>query len=1206
MRKSAIQIGVLVFAAAWASMYHGCSSSTLPPEDGSVLCATDDECDWGSYCEEGVCHEAETPCGDGGSCPSGFACRHGGCVPQASDGGDCSDAWDGADGEAGPAPDLVVIAPPLVGDPPVYQLNFGNVMVGETVERDIVIGNEGNAELQIIQLSFEMGEGAEDFSLLPEQVAALPLRVAPGAQTSITVRYRASDGLTDHAILDVISNDPDEALVKIHLLSEFKGVALAEVSKSSLNFGDVAVGQNSQPLDFLIINDGTGNAALKVEDVRLGILANPDFGLSLKDSGGGAVTVPLYINSKDFVSVEVIYHPQAREEDSDQVVVVTDDPSHQTLQVSLTGRGVLGDVSVTPSPVSMGRVRVGQHAEQVVRISNGGGAPFELTGVTLAGVSGEWSLSSADLDLANLPTSPYQLQPTQAVTVLLGFDPVDTGQEQGSLVIDNTSPEPQRSVALQAEGYIPAQLETEPSPAVLLFGDVQLDAGTGQREQKTMQVILRNVGGDDLVISSIQRATMTSPEFTFQPDQIAPIVAGSQAVLDVTFSPMDIGSENGSVLVDTSDPDISVDGVTGRLRIDMAANGTDPNIFISPAGTLDFGEVYVGRLMEQTVRLRNAGVGALRITDIFLSPGSSPDIDLAGLPQLPLVIANSSIEITFQVTYQPDVLGPDSGAVQIMSNDLGVNPLQGTILMIDGLGAGCPTGTIDCDGNPQNGCERPCVPTGLESCNGLDDDCDCQIDEDFDLQNDPNNCGFCARVCSYPYGVPGCVNGNCQMLRCLDGYADCNMSTADGCEINTTNNVNHCGACDHACSYDHAGASCLGSNCVMGSCDTGWRNCDGSSSNGCETDIFFDDQNCGSCGHRCLYQNGIGICSGGNCFLSACLTGYDDCNNNTVDGCEVNLLTDPDNCNMCNHECDDSVGTPVCENGVCGISSCNPGLAECIPGDPLCETNIWTDVNNCGGCGAACNLPHATPLCANGNCMVDSCQSGWGDCNDQDPDGCEVDVTSNVENCGWCGNRCWYYHAGAVCAGGLCAMGACDAGFYDVDGEESSGCECAEDSIASACDDAAISDLGTLANGATVQISGNLIPSGDVDWYTFTAPDDNNEDITNGRDLYNLRVRFTAAGNPLNQYAIFAYRNTNVSAGCAQRGSPVCASLDNDYQHYYYNRCDPSRPTNCRATTTGPGDCQCVSDTARYWIEVRRSGTNVSCDPYILEITFTR
>jgi hypothetical protein len=141
----------------------GCSSSSLPPDDGGLLCSTDEECSPGSWCEEGVCRKAELLCDDGGGCPEGYFCRHGGCLPGAADGGDGGDGWDGEEGEPAPQPDIEIISPPLVGDPPVYRLEFGNVLVGQTTEGEIVLANAGEAELMVVQLSFEMGEGAKDF-----------------------------------------------------------------------------------------------------------------------------------------------------------------------------------------------------------------------------------------------------------------------------------------------------------------------------------------------------------------------------------------------------------------------------------------------------------------------------------------------------------------------------------------------------------------------------------------------------------------------------------------------------------------------------------------------------------------------------------------------------------------------------------------------------------------------------------------------------------------------------------------------------------------------------------------------------------------------------------------------------------------------------------------------------------------------------------
>jgi hypothetical protein len=1206
MMRASHVVTIWILSLASIGLLAGCSDDTLPG-DSSILCGDDTECPYGQYCEDGVCKTTSVPCDEQDSCPEGSVCRNGVCVTEGDDGGTDGDGGDGGDaGEPDPEPDITVIDPPQTGDPPLFQLNFGNVAVGSTVEERIVLRNDGEVNLQIIQLNFEAGSDADDFSVPDEVMSALPIVVPPGEETSIDVIYLATDGRTDHAILDIISNDPDEALVQIHLLSEFKGDAFAAVSPQSLDFGEVAVGQESQPLSFLVSNQGTGNAALLVEGVRFGVLANPDFGLTVLDSDMQEVVPPVYINNGDFLQISVVYHPQAREDDADEVVVVTDDPTHLTLEVAITGRGVLGNLAINPTPVDLGKVRIDTHEEITVTLSNEGGAPFSITGVALADTGAEWTLTSLDLDLADLVNNPRELQPDESVTVTIGFDPVDVGIETGSLVVDNTTEEPQRIAALSAEGFIPPAVETTPDPPVLLFGNVQLDFGSGLKEAVSMDVLIKNVGGEPLVISGIQRAVMTSPEYTFEPASIPPIDLDIEVPLQVTFEPMDLGSESGSILIDTNDPDIELDGVPGRFRIEVLANGIDPNIFVDPPASHNFGDVYVGRQVMQDIQIRNAGTGPLELTGITLNTGSSPDYELHGLPALPMVISNTSMVVTFQVSYTPDILGPDSGAILIECSDIGTPEVT---ILVDGTGAGCPNGAIDCDGDPQNGCERPCVPNGPELCNYLDDDCDCDTDEDYELQTDPENCGTCGTICQFPYGVPACVDGDCELLRCLEGHDDCNDFTPDGCETNTGSDDENCGSCDNVCQFDNADASCLAGQCVMGVCDTGFRDCDASDTNGCEADIFFDENNCGNCNLRCLFDNGVGICSGGNCFLDSCLPEYANCDGVNSNGCEVHLMSDPDNCNFCNNICPDDTGTPFCNDGVCEVSSCNPGLADCDgqPGNG-CEVNIWMDPNNCGGCGIVCNLDHASSSCSNGSCIVEDCDPGYGDCDQQDPNGCETDTTSDPNNCDDCGDVCNFDNGTGICQNSTCVLQSCDPDFHDIDLNPANGCECQEDSIADNCIDNEIFDLGALPNGASRQLTGNLIPAGtDQDWYTFTASDNNTADVNNGYDNYHVHVYFDAVdGNPLDQYYITVYRNPNTSALCADKGSPVCGGEYIEYDHYYYNECSTGGNNVCRQTPTGPGPCICVNNTARYWFVVKRSGSTVSCDPYIINIDFTQ
>lgn len=96
--------------------------------------------------------------------------------------------------------------------------------------------------------------------------------------------------------------------------------------------------------------------------------------------------------------------------------------------------------------------------------------------------------------------------------------------------------------------------------------------------------------------------------------------------------------------------------------------------------------------------------------------------------------------------------------------------------------AGCETGFVDRDGNPANGCEYACNFTGNEICNGLDDNCDGSIDEG--LTPPANFCnpnGVCAGTSATCGGASGwsCSYGGTYEeteTRCDGVDNDCNGS----------------------------------------------------------------------------------------------------------------------------------------------------------------------------------------------------------------------------------------------------------------------------------------------------------------------------------------------------------------------------------------------------------------------------------------------
>lgn len=1177
----------------------GCDSSTTPGDGSVTTCTEDQDCPTGEYCRDGVCTDVDQTCADGGTCPDGMVCIDGICVADG-DGGIDGDGGDGGDGDAGPAPDIEVIEPGLSEG--VYQLNFGNVLVGLAVTRQVTLRNVGDEELRIMQLNFEMGTDVEDFSIDPDTLDALPVVLQPEEDMVFDVIYSASDGRTDHGVLDVVSNDPDEALVQIHLLSEFKGEARVEVSPQALPFGDVPVGSVSQPLTFTIANQGTGNAVLTIDDVRPEIVGNPNFGVSVLDSDGAAVELPGLLNNGDFYDVEVVFQPQSRGQLGDNIAVLSNDAINPALMVAVTGRGVVGAVQVDPSPIALGRVRVGEHAEQVVTITNAGGANLSLTGIELVEPGPDWSLSSADVDLPALPDNPLPLAPEEAISLLLAFDPAAVGEQQTLLWIDNTTEDGPIEVPVSAEGFIPAAVETEPSPPELNFGDVQLDVSAGMAERVTMSVLIRNVGGEPLAISSIQRGE-GSLDFTFDPESIAPIEVGLEVPLNVHFEPSSYGVQSGTILVDTSDPDIAHDGIVGRFRIMMQANGIDPNVFVFPANH-DFGNVYVGRLVSQTITVQNAGIGPLVVDSIALSAGSSNAYTLSGLPGLPTTL-NPMGNLTLEAGYLPASLGDDLGAILIGSSDIGNPEVQ---VDLYGLGSECEPNTIDCNGDPQDGCETPCVPSGAERCNYIDDDCDCDTDEDFDLDSDVEHCGGCNNACEFPNAQPTCNNGSCELLNCLTGWRDCNGQEGDGCEIHSDSDEENCGDCGNQCQFDHAQAQCLGGICVMGACGDGYADCNGSDADGCEIDTDSDPANCNGCGNVCYYDNAVPRCLGGTCDLEACLPGFANCNGSDGDGCEIDLQTDPDNCGWCGHVCPDAGGTPVCVGGNCGVSDCASGWADC-DGDGIdCETDIANDPNNCGGCGNVCDLDHATADCVAQACVVDTCETDWGDCDGQNPNGCETDLTSTSAHCGFCGRECQFDHGSAACQDSDCVLTGCDDLYYDIDGNPDTGCECQGDTVVDLCIDGEIEDHGVLSDGEVLTLTNNLVPDDldtnrDQDWYTFRALDNQTEDLDNRSDDYHLKIEFDqGGGNPNNQFAFDVYRSTNTGHGCADKGSPVCAA---DIEYDYATM--PFANKACVPTTTGTaGERLCHDGSSKYWIRVFRVGALVDCSDYIINITFTQ
>lgn len=229
----------------------------------------------------------------------------------------------------------------------------------------------------------------------------------------------------------------------------------------------------------------------------------------------------------------------------------------------------------------------------------------------------------------------------------------------------------------------------------------------------------------------------------------------------------------------------------------------------------------------------------------------------------------------------------------------------------------CEPGTFDANGDPEDGCECTPSSTGIERCNGRDDDCDGRIDEDFDLMTDVAHCGECNRSCAAgPNATPVCDGGQCLYL-CVAGYFDNDGRADNGCEAAAcVPSVERCNGRDDDC-------DCPGDTnddgILCGPGDEG-------------VDEGFDKTTVDACGPYCAvcsFPQATAACVDGTCQLAACHPDHHDLDDNPANGCEYACVFGGDEqCNGRDDDCDGLIDEGCL--AVCPPEMVAIGTAYCI------------------------------------------------------------------------------------------------------------------------------------------------------------------------------------------------------------------------------------------------------------------------------------
>jgi hypothetical protein len=295
-----------------------------------------------------------------------------------------------------------------------------------------------------------------------------------------------------------------------------------------------------------------------------------------------------------------------------------------------------GQLTVAPSSISFGIVKVGNNQSQPATMTNTGGSTLKVTQVTATGAG--FSVSGLSF--------PVTLAAGQSQDFNVIFAPQSTGTVSGNLAIANTGATPTVNVALSGGSQTAGTVT--PRPASLNFGTIQVGY------QQTLSETLTNSGGSTINVTQV---IATGAGFAASGLTLPLVLASGQSQsFSVTFTPQAAGTVSGNLSVANT-------GSTPTVNISLAGGSQTAGALTPSPASLNFGSVQIGSNQALPETLTNTGGSTVTVTQV--TPSGS-GYSISGL-NLPLILAAGANQ-AFNVTFTPTAAGSSNGSLAIVSN----------------------------------------------------------------------------------------------------------------------------------------------------------------------------------------------------------------------------------------------------------------------------------------------------------------------------------------------------------------------------------------------------------------------------------------------------------------------------------------------------------------------------------------------------------
>ncbi len=506
-------------------------------------------------------------------------------------------------------------------------LTFGDVTVNTASTQPVTLTSTGTAPVTINSATLS-GAG---FAV---SGATLPATLNPNQAMTLNVQFDPTAAGAATGQLTIKSNSSTNTTAVVNLSGTGTAALSPQltISAASLTFGDVTVNTAStQPVTLT----STGTSPVTIDSATL---SGAGFTLS-------GATFPVTLNPTQSVTLNVQFDPTAAGAATGQLTIQSNSSTNSRAVVNLSGTGTAelsSQLTISAASLTFGDVTVNTPSTQPVTLTSTGTAPVTISSATLSGAG--YTVSGV--------TFPVTLNPNQAMTLNVQFDPTMAGAATGQLVIQSNSSTNSRAVVnLSGTGTAELSSQLTISAASLTFGDVTVNTAS------TQPVTLTSTGTAPVTINS---ATLNGVGFTVSGATFPMTLNPTQSVtLNVQLDPATAGAATGQLTIQSNS------STNSTAVVNLSGTGTatlSPQLTIS-AASLTFGDVTVNTASTLPVTLTSTGTAPVTINSATLN-GTGFTMSGATFP----VALNPTQSVTLKLQFDPTTTGAATGQLTIQSN----------------------------------------------------------------------------------------------------------------------------------------------------------------------------------------------------------------------------------------------------------------------------------------------------------------------------------------------------------------------------------------------------------------------------------------------------------------------------------------------------------------------------------------------------------